>query len=127
VWGGWIVFVAIAAPLLVQLGRRPALEYPPPPQTAHASSVPTRYRSQPLTFLNTAHPDSLCLLPGIGPVLAARIADARSGQRPFISWDDLRARVSGIGSKTIARLRHAAEPLPRPVGFWIDNAGVASD
>jgi competence protein ComEA len=132
VWGGWVVFAVISAPSLPQLVRHAGLDTPAPPlpvtqPAADAATAPARYRSAPLTYLNTAPTDSLRLLPGIGPVLAARIADARSGQRPFSSWDDLRERVSGIGVRTVARLRYAAEPRPRPVGFWLDSTGVASD
>lgn len=46
---------------------------------------------------------ALRLLPGIGPVLAARIVEARS-QAGFVAIDDLR-RVPGIGPVTVERLR----------------------
>ena len=53
--------------------------------------------------VNRADPEDLRRLPGIGPVLAARIVGTR-GVRPFRSVEDLR-RVPGIGPKTLGRLR----------------------
>jgi competence protein ComEA len=50
--------------------------------------------------LNRASPEDLQRLPGIGPKLATRIVSAR----PFKRIDDLR-RVSGIGVKTLEKLR----------------------
>jgi predicted flap endonuclease-1-like 5' DNA nuclease len=74
-----------------------------------ASSTPAAppWRDDPLLFLSTAPPDSLQLLPGIGPVLAARIAADRDARGPFTTWTEL-DRVRGIGPATIRRLQDAA-------------------
>jgi competence protein ComEA len=53
--------------------------------------------------LNLASESELQRLPGIGPKMARRIIDERQ-KKPFGSVDDLR-RVSGIGAKTLERLR----------------------
>jgi len=50
--------------------------------------------------INTATEKELRTVPGIGPVLAARILAAR----PFRSADDLK-RVSGIGEKKYMQVR----------------------
>jgi DNA uptake protein ComE-like DNA-binding protein len=50
-------------------------------------------------------------LPGVGPVLAARIVAARD-RAPFASLEDL-ARVPGVGAATIERLRPLAHCGPR--------------
>ena len=50
--------------------------------------------------LNAGTREELLRLPGVGPVLAARILQAR----PFKAVDDLR-RVKGIGAKTLEKLR----------------------
>jgi DNA uptake protein ComE-like DNA-binding protein len=50
--------------------------------------------------INTATEKQLRLIPGIGPVMAARITAAR----PFRSADDLK-KVSGIGDKKYAQIR----------------------
>lgn len=50
--------------------------------------------------VNTATEKELRSVPGIGPVIAARIIAAR----PFRSADDLK-RVSGIGDKKYAETR----------------------
>jgi len=59
--------------------------------------------------VNTAALAELESLPGIGPVLARRIAAAR----PFARVDDLR-RVPGLGPVRLARLRLRARVLPPP-------------
>ncbi len=64
--------------------------------------------------LNAATAAQLQTLPGIGPKMAQRILDARA-QRPFKSVDDLR-RVSGIGAKTLERLRPLVTVGDHPPG-----------
>ena len=53
---------------------------------------------------NRADAAELASLPGIGPALAQRIIDERTRGGPFRSLDDL-LRVSGIGEKTLGKLR----------------------
>lgn len=65
-------------------------------------TVPSSFSRDPLLFLSTAPPESLDLLPGIGPVLAARILEARETRGAFATWDDV-LDVKGIGPRTIAR------------------------
>jgi len=79
---------SVHAPRVSPIGRSPLI----PPPSFHTS---------PLVFLSHAPADSLDLLPGIGPVLAARIVAAR-GARGFSSWDEVLA-VKGIGPRLIAR------------------------
>jgi predicted flap endonuclease-1-like 5' DNA nuclease len=70
--------------------------------------IPPDYKRNPLLFFSTAPKDSLVLLPGVGPVLAERIINARTGKRSFTRWDDLLA-IKGIGPKTVDRLKRLAE------------------
>jgi hypothetical protein len=65
------------------------------------ATPPSSFVSDPLAFLSNAPGDSLDLLPGIGPVLAARIIAVRR-VRPFTSWADVDA-VKGVGPKLLAR------------------------
>lgn len=53
---------------------------------------------------NTATSEELQTLPGIGPVLAARIIEYRETVGKFRTIDDLLA-VKGIGEKTLAKIR----------------------
>ncbi len=54
--------------------------------------------------LNSADVAALDSLPGVGPVLAQRIIDWRTGHGRFTSVDEL-GEVSGIGDKLLAQLR----------------------
>lgn len=54
--------------------------------------------------LNTATAEQLDTLPGVGPVLAARIVEYRDRHGGFGSVDELR-EVAGIGDATFAELR----------------------
>ena len=54
--------------------------------------------------INRASVKELDRLPGIGPVLAARIIEYRSINGPFMSIDDLK-KVSGIGGSTLEKFK----------------------
>jgi competence protein ComEA len=54
--------------------------------------------------LNTADAAALESLPGVGPVLAARIVAYRDSAGPFASPEDL-LRVRGVGQATLERFR----------------------
>ncbi|MEU6445397.1 ComEA family DNA-binding protein [Streptomyces sp. NPDC046979] len=59
--------------------------------------------------LNTATPDQLDTLPGVGPVLAQHIIDYRTQRGGFRSVDELR-EVNGIGERRFADLRDLVRP-----------------
>jgi predicted flap endonuclease-1-like 5' DNA nuclease len=73
----------------------------------HPQPLPSGFFADPLRYLSTTSPESLTALPGIGPVLAERIAKAASGKGPFTHWDDLLA-VKGIGPKKLDKLKRFA-------------------
>lgn len=58
-------------------------------------------------WLNTASVEELQALPGVGPVLAARIAAHRDANGPFIAVEDL-LDVTGIGEAKLASIRDVA-------------------
>jgi len=71
------------------------------PPSASSPSTSKNERLFPAKFdINTATEKELRLIPGIGPVMAARIIAAR----PFRSADDLK-KVNGIGDKKYAQIR----------------------
>ncbi len=53
---------------------------------------------------NRASAEELDRLPGVGPVLAARIVAHRESEGPFLALDSLLA-VAGIGPATLDRMR----------------------
>lgn len=64
-----------------------------------AKATPPRLLLDP----NTAPPEILSALPGLGPGLVRNWIAARDEQ-PFHSLDDLERRVRGIGPATLARI-----------------------
>ena len=60
-----------------------------------------------LVNLNQADAGALEQLPGVGPVLAARIVEDRDANGPFASLEDL-GRVSGVGDAIVAALEGVA-------------------
>jgi predicted flap endonuclease-1-like 5' DNA nuclease len=79
--------------------------------------VPTQAPSaEELLDLNRASAAQLDALPGIGPVLAARIVERRAQLRGFGRTEDLLA-VRGIGPKLYARIAARVRvPTARPPG-----------
>lgn len=76
---------------------------PPAPEPAASNDRPASELSAALD-LNRATAAELDELPGIGPVLAARIVEHRSRHGRFRRVDELLA-VPGIGPKLLERLR----------------------
>jgi competence ComEA-like helix-hairpin-helix protein len=73
--------------------------------------------------VNRASAAALETLPGIGPVMAARIVVDREDRGAFRSVDDL-DRVRGVGPATVARLRERMVALPLEGG---GEAGAPQD
>jgi competence protein ComEA len=67
---------------------------------AQATQQATALQEKATVNLNTASPEDLAKLPGIGPVRAKAIIDAR----PYHDVTDLK-KVKGIGDGTIAKLK----------------------
>ncbi|HEY8391404.1 MAG TPA: helix-hairpin-helix domain-containing protein [Capillibacterium sp.] len=78
----------------------PADKDTPPPAEGPAEEETVSKRLDP----NTATSEELQTLPGIGPVLAARIIEYRETVGRFRSIEDLLA-VKGIGEKTLQKIR----------------------
>ena len=69
-----------------------------------SSSKSSKTRFTGVINVNRATKAEFDSLTGIGPVLASRIINYRSANGPFLALDDL-LKVSGIGSKTLERIR----------------------
>ena len=85
-------------------------ETPPPPSAGafgNSSAAGQKWEddgASPLIDLNTASEQELQSLPGIGPVMAGRIAAHREANGPFAAVDDVE-EVPGIGPKTMESIR----------------------
>ena len=71
---------------------------------------------RPIPFqlaINEAEWTEWAVLPGLGEMLSKRIVESRRINGPFRSHDDLR-RVSGIGPRTLNRIRPYLLPVVQP-------------
>ncbi len=91
-------------PLEVPSGASGVDPSPEAPPGTTPVGQPTPGPARLLIDLNTATQAELELLPGVGEVLARAIVDDRARRGRFRRVEDL-DRVSGIGPKTIERLR----------------------
>jgi competence protein ComEA len=90
------------------LGRKPTVNEP----ASRPRGVRKLQPGDPPININTASYEELLQLPGVGPVIAHNILQARREQ-PFRTLGDL-DRVKNIGAKTLDKLRPFVifEPLP---------------
>jgi competence ComEA-like helix-hairpin-helix protein len=84
-------------------GRHGLVDHDAPP------AVPVRFTVD----INKADADELSQLPGLGPMIAARIVAHRDTHGPFSTPDALLA-VPGIGEATLAAMRPHLRPLSKP-------------
>ena len=73
-------------------------------QGTAASTAGSQAGGGALVNINTAGPEELDTLPGIGPALAQRIIQYRETHGPFQTVEDLK-KVSGIGEKSFEKLK----------------------
>lgn len=99
----------LGAPLTIAEPREKQRERLPVP-VLPSKKIPPGILETGKLRINDATAEQLESLPGIGPALAQRIIAARR-ERPFSSADDL-SRVSGIGPRTLERLRPQIEVAP---------------
>lgn len=89
-----------AAPVTPQLAPRPTATT----VKSRATAAPTKAATTAKVNINRASAQEMEVLPGIGPVISARIVAYREANGPFTTVDDLE-KVAGIGKATLARLR----------------------
>jgi competence ComEA-like helix-hairpin-helix protein len=93
---------------------RGAPEMPAGPSAGSALGTRKREPAEPVD-LNRAEAAELARLPGIGPVLAARIVQARLERGSFERPEDL-LTVRGIGPRLFERLSPHLRPFPVRLG-----------
>lgn len=74
------------------------------PVASVATRTPVGTGEAALVNINTAGPDELQTLPGVGAATAAAIIEEREGGGPFSAIEDL-MRVSGIGERKFEKIR----------------------
>jgi competence protein ComEA len=82
---------------------------PPPNLNRDLTEAESYILGNPMN-LNRATAEEIELLPGIGPKLASRIAEAA----PFTDTTDLDTRVKGLGAKLLANLQRDITLTPAP-------------
>ncbi|MCX8038317.1 MAG: helix-hairpin-helix domain-containing protein [Candidatus Sumerlaeia bacterium] len=104
--------LTLAATATLTTAPSPPTAPDPPHQPAAAlpvgaapSANPPQMQSPPLININTATPDQLAELDGIGEALAKRIVDYRRTYGPFRSPVDIQ-KVQAIGKAIYAKNRH---------------------
>lgn len=108
----------VALGAVADLLQREPVPAPEPLELAMPSPAPTPSAGSPAAppasaiDLNTAGVSELDGLPGIGPVLAARIVAHRDSHGPFRGAEELLA-VQGIGPRLLERLGSRVVALPR--------------
>jgi competence protein ComEA len=102
--GGWAANIGGSSAPTPTAATIPSPSVSVPDTASPAASPPSTSKNErlfPAKFdINTSTEKELRLIPGIGPVMARRIIDAR----PFRSADDLK-KVNGIGDKKYAEIR----------------------
>jgi competence protein ComEA len=102
--GGWAANIGGSSAPTASAAPIPSPSLSVPDTASPAASPPSTSKNErlfPAKFdINTATEKELRLIPGIGPVMAARIIAAR----PFRSADDLK-KVNGIGDKKYTLIR----------------------
>lgn len=86
----------------------PAATAPAAQEQPRTAGESTALRPGRLIDPNTASSSELQTIPGIGPVLAARIIEYRETVAPFTGPEDL-LNVSGIGAKTLEKIEKYLE------------------
>ena len=103
-WDAWRVFQVPRPPRVVGHPATAVHDATPPAPLAPPDSARAAATRAPALDLNRAGIGELDALPGIGPVLAARIVEHRRLHGAFHSVDELRA-VRGVGPRLLERLR----------------------
>ena len=110
--GSRVADVVAAAGGLTAEARLAGLNLAAPARDGTQIVVPTEAAADAapgFVSMSTAGQDELATLPGVGPVLAARIVAYRRQHGPFSTMEDL-LDVPGIGEAKLATLRDAAVP-----------------
>jgi competence protein ComEA len=83
-------------------GEQVYVGYVPKANSSSSKSIKSRFTG--VININRGTKAEFDSLTGIGPVIASRIINYRNTNGPFLALDDL-LKVSGIGSKTLERIR----------------------
>ena len=94
----------IALGILMWQRLHPPLSVEGQPTTLQAAQWDTALKTARQVDVNAADAAELERLPGVGPLLAARVVDYRTAHGRFRSADEL-MQVPGIGPKTYEALR----------------------
>ena len=97
----------------------------PAPPSARVAAQIASVRDGGRVNVNAADAQTLQLLPGVGPVVSARVIADREANGPYPTLDAM-TRVSGIGPRTIERISALAFAGPGPAGSGAEPGPAGS-
>ena len=102
--GAVLLLLALLVPALhLRIPQGAVLQLDAPCEAAAVQALPASGLTGTVN-VNTADLETLCTVPGIGPVTAQAIIEARETGGAFVYDEDLLS-VKGIGEKTLEKLR----------------------
>ena len=115
----------VLAPEAVEFSSATYQAVRPAPPSARVAQQIAEVRDGGRVNVNSADAQTLQLLPGVGPVVSARVIADREANGPYSTLAAM-TRVSGIGPRTVERIAALAFAGPAAPAGQAEQAGAGS-